>query len=365
MKPLEAARQRITELAQPDDWVMAATIRGLIRGYDARWRGPQTVIEIVEVECAYRSPLVNLDTGRSSRSFTVAGKVDKLVRVNGLTYLYDHKTTSSDISDPSGTYWRQLAVDSQASHYELLLLANGIRLDGVVWDVTRKPAIRPKEITIADHKAVLSTGDYCGFSMSTETLGYLIETRRENEEMFEARVTADSIDDPDKFFARRSVPRTRDQLVEYAQELWQVAGDIRDANKSNLHYRNSGACFNYGRPCQYLNLCAGVDVPDSDLWRKKPQKHSELPEWIGGDNVLTNSRLRCFQSCRRLHHYKYGLGIEPNRDEHEEALYFGSLFHEALDAWWNAFNQENLNGNCDEQSSRRDDSRQAEAGLAR
>lgn len=364
MTPLQAALTKIDVLTNPADWVLAATLRGLMRGYHARWCGSQSVIEIVECETAYRSPLVNLDTGRSSRSFTVAGKVDKIVRINGQTYLYDHKTTSSDITDPSNTYWRQLAIDSQASHYELLLLANGIRLDGVVWDVTRKPAIRPKEITIADHKAVLATETYCGFNVSQETMDYLIDTRRENEELFELRVARDSIDDPDKFFARRSVPRTRDQLVEYAQELWQVAGDIRDANKSNLHYRNSGACFNYGRPCPYLNLCAGADVPTSDRWRPKAKKHSELPDWIGGDNVLTNSRLRCFQSCRRLHHYKYGLGIEPNRDDQEEALYFGSLYHEALDTWWTAFNQEMSDGNCSEQPSRRDGSRQAEAGLA-
>lgn len=364
MTPLETAIASIDELTTPEDWVLAATIRGLLIGYDARWRGEQEPLRIVKIEECYQSPLMNLDSGRSSRTFTVAGKIDKLVDDGG-PVLYDHKTTSSDISDPSGSYWRQLAIDSQASHYELLLMANGTRVNRIVWDVTRKPAISPKQITKADHAAALAESTYCGFDLSSEALAYLQENQRENGELFGCRVARDAIEQPEKFFARRSVPRTREQLAEYAQELWQVAGDIRDSNRTGQHYRNSGACFNYGRPCQFLSLCDGSDTPESDRWRKKPKKHAELPDWIGGSDVLTNSRLRTFQTCRRLHHYKYNLGIERATDEREEALFFGGLFHEALDAWWITFDQEILNGNCNEQPSRRDDSRQAEAGLAR
>lgn len=363
MTPLETALARIDELCPPDDWVLAATLRGLMRGYDARWRDEQGHLTIVKVEECYQSPLMNVSTGRSSRTFTVAGKIDKLVDDDG-PVLYDHKTTSSDISDPSGPYWRQLAVDSQASHYELLLLANGTRLKGVMWDVTRKPGISPKQITKADYSRCLGEATYCGFDLSTATLTWLVDNQRENGEMFEFRVATDAIKQPEKFFARRSVPRTREQLAEYAAELWQVAKDINDADRKDRHYRNSGACFNFGRPCPFLSLCAGADDPTSDRWRKKPSKHAELPDWIGGDAVLTNSRLRTFQTCRRLHHYKYNLGIEPNRDDREEALYFGGLYHEALDAWWLAFEKESDDGS-NEQSVQRTDSRQALAGLDR
>lgn len=364
MTPLDKALARIDELATPDDWVLAATIRGLLIGYDARWREEQESLTVVKVEEGYQSPLTNIETGRTSRTFTVAGKVDKIVDDNG-PVLYDHKTTSSDISDPSGTYWRQLAIDSQASHYELLLLANGTRVNRIVWDVTRKPAISPKQIVKADHTLAIAEGTYCGFDVSEETQAYLHTNQRENGELFGYRVARDAIEQPEKFYARRSVPRTRDQLAEYANELWQVAGDIRNSRRTGEHYRNAGACFNYGRPCQFLSLCDGSDTPDSDRWREKAKKNPELPDWIGGSDVLTNSRLNTFKTCRRLHHYKYNLGIERATEEREEALYFGSLYHEALDAWWIAFDQELNDGNCNEQPSRRDGSRQAEAGLAR
>jgi ATP-dependent helicase/DNAse subunit B len=138
---------------------------------------------------------------------------------------------------------------------------------------------------------------------------------------------------------------------------------MRDAKKNNAHFRNSGACFNYGSACEYLNLCSGCDEPDSDRWQKKPKKHPELPDGIGGSGVLTNSRLRCFATCRRKHYYQYELGIERFDAERREALYFGSLFHEALDVWWRAHDERQKNGS-NEQSVRRTDSRQAEAGLA-
>lgn len=342
---LAAALTKIDELASPDDWVVAATIRGLMLGYDHRWELEQKAIRVTGVEVCFQAPLTNIDTSRTSRTFKTAGKLDKLAEVDGKVWIVDHKTTSSDISDPTGYYWRQLAIDSQPSHYELLLLSNGIRVDQILWDVVRKPAISPKIITKADHASTLAAGTYCNFTMSPGTLEYLLSNQRENGEMFAARVAQESLADPDKYFARRSVPRTRESLYEYATELWQVAADIRESRRTGCHYRNSGACFNYNRPCPFLNLCAGSDTPDSDRWRKKAAKNPELPEWIGNADVLTNSRLRTFQTCRRLHYYKYELGIERSDDGREEALYFGSLWGEVLDTWW-SFNQEASDGSC-------------------
>lgn len=50
--------------------------------------------------------------------------------------------------------------------------------------------------------------------------------------------------------------------------------------------------------------------------------------------ILTNSRLKSFRSCQRQHHYRYDLGCRPVADS--EALAFGALMHDALEAYWNA-----------------------------
>lgn len=51
-------------------------------------------------------------------------------------------------------------------------------------------------------------------------------------------------------------------------------------------------------------------------------------------NLITVSRMRCFNSCRRLHHYKYELGFRPVKTA--ATLAFGTLIHAGLEAWWKA-----------------------------
>ena len=354
--PLQTAIERIYEITKPDDWRVAATCHGLMIGYHHRWAAEQADIELLEVETTYTAPLTNIDTGRRSRTYTIAGKLDKIIERDGGTVLVDHKTTSSDISDPTGSYWRQLAVDSQASHYEILLLSNGIRLSNILWDVVRKPGIKPKQVAAKERERILAEQTYCGYAVSTESLDYLITETRENAELYAARLAAETISDPDKYFARRSNPRTRSQLAEYSGELWATAKDIRATQLSKRHTRNSGACFNYGTPCKFLGLCSDTDTPDSENWQKKPKKHAELPDGIGGRSVLTNSRLRTFHTCRRKHFYEYELGIERVDAERREALHFGNVWHEAQDAWWRAMNERKSNGNRNEQSSSSGDS---------
>jgi hypothetical protein len=51
-------------------------------------------------------------------------------------------------------------------------------------------------------------------------------------------------------------------------------------------------------------------------------------------NLITVSRMRSFNSCRRLHHYKYELGFRSVRTA--STLAFGTLIHAGLEAWWKA-----------------------------
>lgn len=50
--------------------------------------------------------------------------------------------------------------------------------------------------------------------------------------------------------------------------------------------------------------------------------------------VLTNSEQKTFRRCAREHHYAYELGIRPI--DEAEALRFGDLIHQGLEAWWRA-----------------------------
>jgi len=306
-----------------------------MRGYDARYHN--IGYQPVAVEKLYTAGLVNPETNRPSRSFTTAMKLDVLAERQGKRVLFDHKSTSDNIADPDGSFWRQLAIEGQVSHYMLILWHNGLKCDGAVWDVMRKPSIAPKKLTKAEMRSVVSLRKY--FDQPVTIQNPERWDGRETYKMYESRLAWDCTKErPDHYFQRRPVPRLDSELLEYAGELWEHSQELLHARNTNRHARNSGACMLYGSPCKFLGICSGYDTPDSDKWVRKQQVHVELPGLDGdGRDVITNSRIRCFQTCRRKEYFQYGLGIERVDEEEKEVLYFGHLWHLALAAWWETY----------------------------
>lgn len=338
MTPLDSALAAISNVdaATTDIALIVAKCRGLMRGYDARWIGAGLGVDAVE--CLVQSELYNPETERRSRSFTVAGKLDTTLRDGSRRLVVDHKTTSEDISDPNSPYWRQLAIEGQASHYMLLEWLNGRKADGALWDVVRKPGISPKKLAKSDVKATTMLKTYCGTPVSAETIAEMQANERETFEMYEMRLAQDCISErPQWYFQRRIVPRLDAELHEYATELWEHSQELLHARRFNRHARNSGACMMYHSPCKFLGICSGHDTTDSENWQRKAQVRVELPELTGdGKDVLTNSRIRMFQTCRRKHYLSYELGIERLDAEEREALIFGTIWHVGQAAWFSA-----------------------------
>jgi len=343
-QPLLAALSAIDRHTANDEnsLLIAAKCRGLIRGYHARWRNAGYVATAVET--IYASPLFNPETNAKSKTFRMAGKVDVIAERDGRTFIIDHKTTSQDITDPNAAYWRQLAVEGQVNHYFLLQWLEGLKPDGAVWDVIRKPAISPKKLSKADRTGVVGRRMYCDQRLSDATLQALINDERETLEMYEARLAHDcTFERPEWYFQRRPIPRLDSEIVEYARELWEHSQEIlhtrqRSKLTKRLPPRNSGGCLLYNSPCKFLGICSGHDDPASDRWQPKLQVHNELSGQVAGDkSVLTNSRVRTFQTCRRKEFYEYELAIERHTEEESEALYFGTVIHCALEAWWECF----------------------------
>lgn len=338
---LNAIDDSIGQYADDSALLVAAKCRGLMRGYDRRWRDSN--IQPLSVERTLTAPLLNPETNGTSRTFSLAGKLDVLAAENGQSVLIDHKTTSQDIGDPDASYWRQLAVEGQVNHYMLLAWQQGQKIDTALWDVIRKPTISPKKLTKADQRAVVSLGKYFDTPVSQASRDALVNDERETLELYEIRLANDCMfERPEWYFQRRKVPRLDRDILEYANEAWQHGQDIiacrASSSEDRLPVRNSGACMLYGSPCNFLGICSGYDSPDSGKWRKKESVHPELPIIEGdGKDLLTNSRIRCFQTCKRKHFYQYEMGIERHDAEEKESLFFGSVFHAAQEAWWTTF----------------------------
>ncbi len=313
---------------------------GLLHGYNATYANEP--LEIISVEDEFLVPVHNFDGKRlsTSRTWQLAGKMDAQVKDDrSQLFVMDHKTCSEDLS-PESDYWPSLVVEGQGSLYSLVSHLQGVAVAGAIWDVLRKPGIKPKVIPKKDRAGIASAPHtYFARTVSEAGIHYVIDGGkgvRETAEIFSYRVAAECLEKPERYFARRRIPKLQQDLLDFSTELWDVSQEMLRARSSGKHFRNSGACRMYNRACAYLGLCSGYDNPESNNWQRRKCVHAELSTSEGdGRDVLTHSRMRCFQTCRRKHYYRYELGIERAGEDEAEALYFGNMIHTALEAWWN------------------------------
>jgi PD-(D/E)XK nuclease superfamily len=315
--------------------LQAAIARGLMEGYHYRWVDEQWTVESVEQE--FHLPIFNPASKRRSLLYTHAGKLDGTISRCGDPYLLEHKTCREEIG-PGSPYWQRLAIDTQISGYLLASWHLGRKLKGVLYDVIRKPEIRPKRLSAKEASVVQSSGLYCDRRLSPEAILQFSNSGdlRETPEMFQARLVQDTQERPDWYFGRQVVTRLDRELLAYAEELWRTVKDMHLAESLGDDRRNDKACFAYHRPCEYLGLCAGHDRVGPH-WRQLPNLHPELEDPSCGSHTLTHSRISTFVTCRRKHFYRYRLGITSW--DTPEPLSFGTLIHQALAAWWRSCGQ--------------------------
>lgn len=259
----------------------AAKARVLLRGYDARWSGES--FDVVGVEQQFRAPLVNPETGAPSRTYETGGKLDVLLRRSFI----EHKTTSEEIGVGS-TYWRRLTLNSQVSTYYAGAKALGYEVDGCIYDVIRKPGLRPSHVPLVDEDGVKIVHNASGQRVRTKDgkkwrqtgdseLGYALQSRPETAEEFEARLTEDVASSPDKYYQRGEVVRLEAEEREAAFDVWQLARSMREAEIAGRAPRNTDACVRYGRVCPFFDICCGTaSLDDQSRFLRLANVHQEL-----------------------------------------------------------------------------------------
>jgi len=236
------------EWADPVEWaVECETVKTLLAGHF--WRYGQDDIEFVAVEGSFEIPLVNPDTGAPSRTFSLAGKIDAIVKLpDGRLAVLEYKTAGEDIA-PDSEYWLRLRCDGQISLYVLAARAMGYDVATVLYDVTRKPTIRLRQ--------------------------------KETPEAFGQRLLADIGERPDFYYQRREVPRLEDDLAQFQAELWQQGQYLVELRRraarlddpSAAHFRNVGR-LTCGY-CDFADLClTGVRVDPTN----PPAGYQVLPD---------------------------------------------------------------------------------------
>jgi hypothetical protein len=318
---LQGMYDRIRENCQ-DDLFLAAKIAALVTAYDAAWSNSLQGWSLTDVEKELFAKLVNLDTGRYSRKFILKGYVDKVFRdPHGAVVFLDHKTSSEDVSDPTGTYWKRLEVDTQSTMYKLLFLANGIEVDRIIWDVVRKPGIRPRKITKEERKTLDETGKYFGIDISDSP------GETESPWCFFARVLDWAILNSNTVFVRREIVRTEQDMYVLNQNIWEGTRLVQFCESHKCWPMNPGSCVAYNRLCEYSEVChSGADIQGG--YYCDDARASTTPKgWTG----LSHSALGCLFACPRKYKFRYLDRRVPARMTDDEALVFGTQWHRALD----------------------------------
>ena len=344
----------LAALKSSDAYTLARA-RAMLSVYDRQWGEKWPEYEIIEAELEFVIPLLNPESSKPSRTFDLAGKMDVVARHRKTrrVVVIEHKTTSDSVA-PDSDYWDRLRLDSQCSAYYLAaatLLERDV--EGVLYDVLSKPAQRPCQVATLDANGFKIVLDPAGNRVMTKDgkkpretgdaeKGWVVQGQQETPNEFEARLLAVMCAEPHEYFAQREVARLDSDIIEFMGDAWSLSQQILYFRSRNLWPRNPNACKQFGT-CEFFDLCCGRASVDTITYRKKEGIHSELVAQNGnaGRELLTNSRNNALRKCARFHDLRYEQGVERVGEE-AEALTFGTLIHEGLEAYFKSIKQHQI-----------------------
>lgn len=237
----------------------------LLVAYTARWG--DAAYRTIKVEAHFEMPLVNPATGAASRTFRRGGKIDAIVLdESGQPHGVEHKTTQADIEEGS-LYWKKVrALDTQISGYKAGARALGYDVVDFIYDVVRKPGIKPLRATPVESRKYTAKG-------------FLYANQREHDETpeeYRLRLREDINERVDRYFARAPIVRLEEEERDHAFDVWQVTRLMREAELAGFAPKNPDACSNFGG-CPYLPVCTGeASIDDDTRYRTASTAHEEL-----------------------------------------------------------------------------------------
>lgn len=276
------------------DWEIEQTVL-LYSALGWQWYWNEDQIETLAREIHFKRQINNL--------YSRQGKIDRIIRRSGQLLLGEYKSTSKPI-DSGSIYWDHLKLDSQltlylieARHAQLAgqleqyeISADSPLISGMLYDVWHKPTIRPKKLTQAESKKFVKNGEYFGEIFTrggappeaTASGKYQIAINnveaeitpgkkegtfaiRETPEMFGARLLADIREQPEKYFARKEIARTDQELEQADEEYSNIARLTHFTEHRNLWFKNEYTC-NATYRCPFTSICFyNVDVSDGQV----------------------------------------------------------------------------------------------------
>lgn len=299
---IDARYHEIPSWKDAHDWALEkqVLVTCLIAYY---WYWQNDPVEFLASEVPFNLPLHEPRTGMplSMKLVQRVGKIDHIVKWHDSICSLERKSTSKTIGPDSG-YWEKGKKDTQVSMYALafqdmvsmwpkqdcpfptsVVAAGHERFGNTLYDVWKKPTIKPCMLTQAETKAFIETGVYqeqtfdvvnkeplhdgkypdpeqkfiaVGEELSVVEMGKKGFAIRETVEMFAARLLQDIYARPDHYFARREIARTAEEIREFRGELFAIYQAMSAFNKGGFWFSNESQC-RATFPCSYIPICYG------------------------------------------------------------------------------------------------------------
>lgn len=239
--------------------------------------------EVVACELDFSLPLPGI-------SVPIIGKIDQIVRDRrGVVLVREFKSTRRAMDDE--TYWGHLNLDLQVGLY--VAAANHLRvsgmleqcgiaktdpfIDGILYNVWRKPSIRPTRLTQKASKELMKTGEYCGqkFKVSPEIVAdgesatividdeiatatpgakdgtYAIS---ETTRMYGARLLTEMTSRPEVYFRQEELVRRAAELETAVNDIISMWKVIEFQGHTDTWYKNDMSCQSPYR-CEFMPIC--------------------------------------------------------------------------------------------------------------
>lgn len=234
---------------------------------------------VVALEQTFSGPLYNPETGKPSRTFALAGKVDGIVEMGGELFLLEHKTAAT----LDGAYLEKLWMDLQILLYAYALERYlGLRIAGVIYNILVKAKLRQghgeTEAEFRQRAAELAANNKSGKSTAQRKYP---ESDADYQGRLRAKYTEAGM------FHREIIYFSREQRAEVEAELWLLSQQFLQARRHGWFFRNTGHCFHYGSPCAYYPLCRanGAEHVIANLYEHRAP-HEELQPSRDADPVF-------------------------------------------------------------------------------
>jgi hypothetical protein len=269
-----------------------------LTGYN--WNYQNDDIEVIATEIPFEISVINPETGRALPNVINKGKIDRFIRLDGQIFVMDHKSTSNSV-DPDSRLWKKLNLDTQMNNYvyaarrlqaegklEQYDITKEDTITGAYYDCWHKPGISPKKLSQGDSKKFVEDGMYCdqefevvdyGDAGGIHVNGMSVEVEpgakegtfaiRETPEMYGARLLAEIVAEPGKYFGRKELTKTDLQIERFEWELYNIYQNIKDMKRTGHWYGDESQC-EATFSCDFIPYC----------YENKPITVEEMPEGL-------------------------------------------------------------------------------------